>query len=258
MKKTAKTLFRNTNYSNYSSQYVSKAGFSVFSPEADILTVLKKRLYCWMNWKRTVWIKSQKADSLWRSSSTSLHPFCLLLPWKYPLPYLDESSIAAGVICGACACVYVNGYVHAWVHLYMCVIVRECVLYAKFFCHIQSAISYILHCSKKGLLIMLMTISIKCRSEPEQLILYNPTALSCPTTLLFCHISHLCQTPSFLTLFFLPYQSVLLLSPPPSHLWLYLIVSRSLSMCPSLNPAACVLLECRSVMYENRDPELIV
>lgn len=64
----------------------------------------------------------------------SLHPFCLLLPWRYPQPYLDESSIAAGVICGAGACVYVNGYVIAWVHLYMCVCltVSKCVCILRF------------------------------------------------------------------------------------------------------------------------------
>lgn len=150
-----------------------------------------------MNWKRIVWIKSQKADSLWRSSSTSLHPFCLLLPWKYPLPYLDESSIAAGVICGACACIYLNGYVHAWVHLYMCVclclcvIVRKCVLYVEVFCHIDSAVSYIQHRYMKGLLIMVMAFS-----EPKQLILAHWPLMSHNSVVLshFVIFRHLCHS----------------------------------------------------------------
>lgn len=61
-----------------------------------------------------VWIRSQ-ADSLWRSSHISLHPFCLLLPWKYPQPYLDESSIAAGRYymrrMRTCLCEWVCAYV---------------------------------------------------------------------------------------------------------------------------------------------------
>lgn len=133
-----------------------------------------------MNWERIVWIKSQKADSLWRSSSASLHPICLLLPWKYLLPYLDESSIEAGVICGACACVYVNGYVHAWVHLYVCVWLSGNV----FLCML--GFSVILRVSlttlallEEGLLIMWVAISVKFRSA----------ALSCPITHLSLAVS---------------------------------------------------------------------